>query len=216
MSPSGRSYRIFRHQSRYRMDPTRAQQARTSGPDLKPLDRPSEPKRSRKPWRWLTVMVLIAIGAAVLVTTGRLIGTASPQTELPLAGRLALLPFVDATGDRSGGWIEAGLMEMVAETVSRTVAGALVSPARLRKDFEHRGFDLSDPGDRDRARRLAIAAGADQVLDATVVRQRRDEHAIELELFDRQRPCQPWSDREPRPDGGGRRAGVLPRPRAQP
>ncbi len=180
------------------MDAPRTDQARKGGPDVKPLDlggdalrlSPSEggrgtvPRARRHPaWRWLIVLAVILIVAAALAATARLIGAVAPATELPLSGRLALMPFIDATMDREGDWIETGLMEMVAETVSRTT-GALVPPERLRKALEPRGFDLADPAARESARRLALATGAGQVLDVTVTGGQEKGFAMELELFD--------------------------------
>ncbi len=166
------------------MNATRSDQTRTAGPDLQPLGRVARPERGGKPWRWLAAAAVVLAVAAALLTTVKLIRAAAPAAELPLASRLALLPFVDATVERTGPWIETGLMEMVAETVASTAGGAVVSPARLRKAFESRGFDLRDPATRERARDLALAAGAGQVLDAKLTSARRQGYALELELFD--------------------------------
>ncbi len=167
------------------MNATPRTQSRTAGPDLEPLVRGDQPGPAKKPWRWWIVAVLsILVVAAALTATTRLIRKASPAARLPLAGRLALLPFADATAGQSGAWIETGLMEMVAETVSRTAGGAVMTPERLRKALEPRGLDLRDPGARERARSLALAAGADQVLDTTIISRRREGYAFELELFD--------------------------------
>ncbi len=159
-----------------------------TGPDFKPLGLGTEPRRAGKTWRWLAGAAVILILAAALAVTAGLIGAAAPAAELPLAGRIALLPFIDATANRSvgwaSGWIETGLMEMVAETVSRTAGDAVVSPTRLRKALDPRGFDLGDPAARERARSLALASGADQVLDVTITSERGEGFAIELELFD--------------------------------
>ena len=175
------------------MDTPRTDPAGKAGPDLKPLELGGEPAsrpRSRHRWRWLVLIAVILVVAAALAATARLIGAAAPATELPLSGRLALLPFIDATlersarGDQSGGWIEVGLMEMVAETVSRTAGGALVPPARLRRALEPRNLDLGDPSARERARKLALATGADQVLEVTVTGGQGKGYVMELELFD--------------------------------
>ncbi len=178
------------------MDEPRTDQARKAGPDLKPLELggqrehrgtpTSGPLRGKRAWRWLVLIAVILVVAAALAATAKLIGAAAPATELPVSGRLALLPFIDATLDRSsgGGWIEIGLMEMVAETVSRTAGGNLVPPARLRKALEPRSLDLGDPAARERARKLALATGADQVLEVTVTGAHDKGFAMELELFD--------------------------------
>ncbi len=166
------------------MDPLQADRARRAAPDLTPLDRVGEPRPAAKRWRWLLLAAALPIVGATVAVTARLIGTARPATELALAGRLALLPFVDATPDGSGGWVEVGLMEMVAETVARTAGGRVVSPQRLRQALEPRGFDLRDPAARERARALALAAGADQVLDVTLTRDRDQGYALDASLFD--------------------------------
>ena len=146
----------------------------------------------RRPWRWVVGVVAILLLVATLAATAKLIGVAAPAAELPLTGRIALLPFIDATVDRSSAWIETGLMEMVAETVARTTGNAMVPPARLRKALESRSprrgaggtLDLRDPAARERARGLALAAGADQVLDVTVTGEHGKGYIMELELFD--------------------------------
>ncbi len=170
---------------------SRADQAQKAGPDLRSLDLGGEPGRrpptsgtTRKRWRWWVAAVAVLVLAVVAAATARLVKLASPAAELPLSGRLALLPFVDATVDRSSGWIETGLTEMVAEAVSRTARGAVVTPARLRKALEPRGFDLHDPAGREQARRLALATGAGQVLDVTVTGELEKGYTMELELFD--------------------------------
>ncbi len=161
---------------------------RNLGPDLKPLtpgDQRREPRKSgARPWRWLIAVGAVLIVAVALMATIRLIRAATPAAELPLAGRLALLPFVDATVERSSGWIETGLMEMVAEAVAQTAPNGIVPPLRLRKAFEPRGLDLHDPAARERARRLALTTGASQVLDVTVTGEDANGYAMELELFD--------------------------------
>ena len=166
------------------MDPLQADQAHRAGPDLTPLARGGESPRAPKRWRWLALAAAIPIIGVTVLVTSKLIDSARPATELALAGRLALLPFVDATPDRSGGWVESGLMEMVAETVARSAGGAVVSPKRLRRALEPRGFDLNDPADRERARDLALATGADQILDVTLTRHRGQGYAMEIELYD--------------------------------
>ena len=150
-----------------------------------PAARPSAaPIAPRSRWRapMLAVAGALLVVVAIAATT-RLIEAASPAVALPVEGRIALLPFADRTADPSGAWIEIGLMEMVVETVARTAGAAIVSSERLHKALEPRDLDLQDPESRERARRLALSAGATQVVDATVLRQ-GDAYAIELGLFD--------------------------------
>lgn len=142
---------------------------------------PEAPAKSRLRTPLVIVAALMAVAAAVAATS-RLIDAASPAVALPVEGRVALLPFLDRS-EPAGGWVEIGLMEMVAEAVARTAGPAVVSPEYLSRALAPRELDLDQPGSRERARRLALAAGASQVIDAVVLRQ-GDDAAIELALYD--------------------------------
>ncbi|MEM7585429.1 MAG: tetratricopeptide repeat protein, partial [Acidobacteriota bacterium] len=164
------------------MEEVRSSHQDTSEPVATPLEWSSPVERSRSRWLAPTLLGVVVV-AALAWTVSRLIGTTEPPVELPLAGRLALLPFENRTADAAEAWVETGLMEMVAESVTRTAGSRMVSPARLRRVLAPRGFTWSDAEARERARSLALATGADQVLDARLGRQ-GDSTVIELELFD--------------------------------
>ncbi len=158
-------------------------QSETGKSVASPLEWSSSAERPRTRWRVPASLglLLFVIGAGWGVS--RLINSATPAVDLPLAGRLALLPFENRTADTAESWIEIGLMEMVVEAVSKVAGPAVVSPDRLRRALAPRELNLSDPAARERARELAMAAGADQVLDARIIRQ-GESFAIEMELFD--------------------------------
>ncbi|MEM7350719.1 MAG: tetratricopeptide repeat protein [Acidobacteriota bacterium] len=158
-------------------------QAAESSSKIAPRAWGGEPVRSRARWRWPALVVGLLLAAVAVASTSRLIDAAQPAFELPITGRLALLPFSSVTADPTDAWVETGLTEMVAETLMRTAGAAIVPPDRLRKVFESRDLSLHDVEARERARSLAFAVGADQVLDVTV-RRRGDRMSMDLELFD--------------------------------
>ncbi len=165
------------------MEDVRSPQPEPERSVASPLEWSAPAARPRSRWRLPATLALLVLVIAIGWAVSRLISSSTPSFELPLSGRLALLPFENRTADPAEGWIEIGLMEMVAEAISSTAGSALVSPARLRRALTPRDLTLSDPNARELARELAMTAGADQVLDASIVRQ-GEGFAIELELFD--------------------------------
>lgn len=96
---------------------------------------------------------------------------------------VAVLPLDNAAGDADE-WVRWGLSTVLAETLDRTPGLRVTEPDRLAKALGERG--LAGPGsDRPRLRELAVALGAELVVDATF---RRDQLGVRLdvELFDDQ------------------------------
>ena len=93
--------------------------------------------------------------------------------DLELSGRLALLPLVDATGDRADAWVEEGLAELAFEALGRSPGVEVVPLARLWREVRARGLEGIDEASRERLRRLALATGADLVVDAEIGRLTR-------------------------------------------
>ena len=139
---------------------------------------------ARARWRSPALVALILVSIAGVAWTARLIRATTPAVDLPIRGRLALLPFLDATADRSGAWTEIGLMEMVSAAVSRTAGSAMLSPARLHQALEPRALDLRDPAAREQARLLALASGADQVLDVALLGREGEKTTFEITLYE--------------------------------
>ncbi|MCP3962239.1 MAG: hypothetical protein GY719_30730 [bacterium] len=154
------------------------------GPSARARDGGGRFRRDGALWRSPSLLVLILVLIVAAVMTARLIRQTAPAVDLPLEGRLALLPFLDSTADRSGEWVENGLMEMVAETVARTTGPALLSPERLRRLMAPRELDLRDSAAREQARQLALASGVDQVLDVAVLGRDGENAEFEIALFD--------------------------------
>jgi tetratricopeptide (TPR) repeat protein len=108
------------------------------------------------------------LGVGVLAFALRAIVPRPPIAALDLDGRLALLPLVNSTGDRADFWVEEGLTELAAEALRRTPGVGMVPLARLRREVVARGLDGTDGASRERLRRLALAAGADLVVEGEI------------------------------------------------
>ena len=70
-----------------------------------------------------TVLVRFGVGLillAVAVAIWLRLGSNRGPEPVALSGSIAISPVVNATGRRESAWVEYGLMEMIAETVSRT------------------------------------------------------------------------------------------------
>lgn len=136
-------------------------------------ERPSGGRPSGgRPWRLLSGLLLgatvLALGIAVFSYRSFDQGIAWQPEDAELAGRLAVLPVRNATGESQYGWTETGLTEMIAETLSRTRSVRVLAPARLLDAAARRGLVSGDTALRPRLQDLARAAGADLVLDAAL------------------------------------------------
>jgi len=123
--------------------------------------------------RWkvplLAGAVLLA-GVAVTLSI-RLVVAEPPALELDVRGRVAVLPAVNATGDRGEEWVGFGLMELISDALAHTDGVSVIPPAEVRRTITSRHLDAADPGARERSRRLTFALGAELVLDLAVDRR---------------------------------------------
>lgn len=138
---------------------------------------------------WLLGGAFVAVLAAALFSYRFVVPTAA--LDLDAEGRLAVLPVVNATGEREHDWVRLGLTEMIAETLRRTRGVEVVDPERLPAALAARGLDPADETARARVRELALAVGAELVL--AVVARKSDRrgtgdaelYALALEMIDR-------------------------------
>jgi serine/threonine protein kinase/tetratricopeptide (TPR) repeat protein len=117
------------------------------------------------------------IGAALtLAVAGALALAASfgPRLLAPralLSGRthlrIALLPFRNATGDRSLRWVEQGLPELVGGALARLPGVDVVHPAESAARMKALGVPAGALGDHDRLR-LLDTLGADVAVESTI------------------------------------------------
>ncbi len=104
-----------------------------------------------------------------------------PELRIEGEGTVGVLPFVNATGERSQAWVQFGLGPMIAEVVAVTPDLDVVPPAELRDALRGRGLDLGTEHGRTRAREVAMALGAAVLLEARVERS-RDGYRIQATL----------------------------------
>ncbi|MEM8963119.1 MAG: tetratricopeptide repeat protein [Acidobacteriota bacterium] len=134
-------------------------------------DRPAEtkppPADKRRIWPYLVaVAAIVVLGAAFAAVyfADDLLDRAPPMV-LANGSRLAVLPFVDATGERGNEWLALGLSEWVAHAIEETPRTAIVPSDLLVDAILERGL-----ADRAAMRELAFAMGADVAIDITVSR----------------------------------------------
>lgn len=173
--------RAFGWRARAELDVARGPAPRSSPASGSDTGGPPPPGRSeRSPvedaaitWREGRGRTLLLIGGVILAGLAlvALLRSLLPESEmidldLELAGRVALLPIGNGTGDQAYDWVEVGLTTMVAETLGRTTGVFVVAPERLRRELGLRGLDIGNRGLRDRLHQIAFAAGADLVVEA--------------------------------------------------
>ena len=120
--------------------------------------------------RWTPFLAAaVVLGGVALAVSTRF--AAAPPIDLALTGRVIVLPLVNATGDRAEDWVSLGLAEMITDALERTPGVSVVRPERLYKVIASRGLEIADEADRERGRELALALGAELVVDATLDRR---------------------------------------------
>ncbi len=135
------------------------------------------------------VATAVVLGGVALAVSTRF-ATRPASLDLEGRGRVAVLPLVNATGDRADDWVAVGLAEMISETLARSPGVEVVAGERLRRELGSRGLELGDPADRERGRELARALGGELVVDATLRRQGgparsgEEPYRLHFRLFD--------------------------------
>ena len=138
------------------------------------LDRPARIKRRLFATGIAAVVVALIAGAFFV---SRSVSESRSLFGARTNGKIALLPFRNATGDRSLQWIEFGLADLVGEGMRR-VRGVDVVPAE-ETARSMRNLGLRNDRDLDEAqrRKLLAAVGADALI-APVVTEREGKYTI--------------------------------------
>lgn len=138
-------------------------------------------KKAPRSWRWLGILLLLAIFG----TVGYVAWLGRRPAEVALEpARIAVLPF-GATPRPNDAWLGWGLATMVSETLGQTSGIEVLPPDRLRQLLAQRGIELAAAGARAQARQLAIAAGAGLTVDGDFARQEDGRFRLRFELADR-------------------------------
>ena len=146
------------------VDPSRRPRATEAARILEKIV--TRPQRMRRA-AWMSAGALLL---AILVAAGTLF-TQRPRVLAPKrVGRIALLPFRNDTNTRGNEWIEIGMMELVAQSLSDVKSVEIVPPEDVLRAMRNlslkRGAELAAP----QRVRLLNAVGADALIDATVTR----------------------------------------------
>jgi len=115
----------------------------------------------------------IAAACALVLAGAALLGERYFSNRLLFAGRragrVAILPFRNSTNEPSMGWVELGMMDLVAQTLAQTRGLQVVPPEDVIRSMKNlgvaRGAALSG-GQRDK---LFAALDADALIDAAVL-----------------------------------------------
>ncbi len=130
-------------------------------------DKPAHRRRRR-------LAAAAGVGVVVLVAAAAALSYRLTRPRMLLApgerGRIALLPFQNATGEPGQAWVESGLTEMVAETLD-AAPGIDVLPVREVRDVRAQlGFDPAQPLDAPAAARLEEALGDNLLVETSIHR----------------------------------------------
>lgn len=139
--------------------------------------RPAAERRGKKATRlsWLLGGLVLAGIFATVFYVGFL-GRRPVELELAPA-RIAVLPF-GAPARPADAWLGWGLAGVVSETLQQTSGIEVLPNERLRQLLAQRGIDLAAGGSREKARGLAMAAGAGLVVDGDF--RRREDGLFDL------------------------------------
>jgi len=129
----------------------------------------SRGKKAASIGKWAFLLVALIASSLLYIS----LKPGPPQVVISEASpvRLAILPFINETGDPEKQWIELGLMDMVARTFSLNSDAKPIGPERILKALKdcriERGTSLTSTH-LDRIKRLL---GADWVISASVKSQ---------------------------------------------
>ncbi|MEM8933485.1 MAG: hypothetical protein AAGE94_20005, partial [Acidobacteriota bacterium] len=112
---------------------------------------------------WFLGLGALAALAAVFVPSFLETGVSLPT--LDVSGRVAILPVAN-DGSQNDTWVRWGLPMVLVDTLEATAGVRTIGVRRLHGILSERGLDADDAAARHRAAEIAIAAGADLVVDA--------------------------------------------------
>ena len=147
-------------------------------PEATEVVRALEAIRDRPARRKRHLAIAAAVVAIVLLIGGAFLASRYVGAPRRLSGaRLAILPFENATGDRSLSWVELGLAELVADGLSRAKGADVVRPeaaARAMKNLSIKTGALTDA----QRRRLLGVLGADVLIAPAVASEDGGKYTI--------------------------------------
>jgi len=146
--------------------------------------------RARKLVRRRAAVVALAAAslAAVAVTAVLTYRLAAPPALIAPGqiGRIAILPFHNATGSRANDWVEVGLAQIVAQLLDEAEHVEAVPVADVERALRNLAISPGRPPDPGSLARLRRALGADFVAAAEVFTDRPQGFRARYELLGRQ------------------------------
>ncbi len=118
-----------------------------------------KPVRARRRRRAIAAGLVAAAALALAFVAGSWLLVPDPLLAEDEAARLAVLPFVNDTGDASLDWVEIGLMDLVAETVGVSDRLDVVPTRDTLKALEGLEIEHAEGLTPDELERLAAALG---------------------------------------------------------
>jgi len=149
---------------------------------LRALRELPEQRRRRSLWIAAAAASAALLATAVAVTYR----VARPPAWVPAGQRgvVAVLPFVNATGQDSNAWVERGLQTMVTRALAQRGTLDVIAPAEVAKAAAGMGIDRRSRLGDDEARSFTHAFGASVVVAAEIVRD-GDRFRANLRAYDR-------------------------------
>jgi tRNA A-37 threonylcarbamoyl transferase component Bud32/tetratricopeptide (TPR) repeat protein len=128
----------------------------------------ARPQRIKQRLRVAGIALAFAIVAAALAVFGeRFLGN-RVLAGARHGGRIAILPFRNTSNDPSLKWVELGMMDFVAQTLSSTNGSLVVASEDVIRAMKNLGIERGKALDEAQRRRLLDALDADVLVDATV------------------------------------------------
>ena len=147
-------------------------------PEKRPAAPPSPPRGSR--FAFLAGILAMAATFAVVFYVARL-GQKPVDLELAPA-RIAVMPFA-GTPRPADSWLGWGLSTIVTETLAQTSGIEVLPPDRLRQLLSQRGIEFGAADSQEKARRLALAAGAGLIVEGDFDRREDGTYTLRFDLI---------------------------------
>ncbi len=154
-----------------------------------------KPGRTKQRVRVTGIALVFAIIAAALAVVSERFVSNRVLTGGRHGGRIAILPFRNTTNDPSLKWVELGMMDFVAQTLSSTNGLLVVASEDVIRSMKNLGLERGKALDEAQRRKLLDALDADALIDASV-----ESRSATLSTASPISPT-PWAYRKWRPAG---------------
>ena len=144
-----------------------------------------KPKRARRRRRALAGIVAAAAALILAFFAGRSLWVSGPLLAENEAARLAVLPFVNDTGDEALDWVGIGLMDLVADTLGASERLEVIPTRDTLKALEGLEIEHADGLTPDELERLSAALGV-RLLMTTSLKSAGERYRLTSTVVDSQ------------------------------